>query len=139
MEWSKLYGADSQPSFEYISKYINSGLWDELNSYLQEVYKIEPQFCYSKESHAWNLKYRKSGKSLCTLYPMEGFFIALVVIGSKETVETELVLPTCTEYTRELYNKTVFKAGGRWLMIRVTETGILEDVKKLTSIRAKTK
>lgn len=43
MEWSKLYGADSQPSFEYISKYINSGLWDELNSYLQEVYKIEPR------------------------------------------------------------------------------------------------
>lgn len=70
---------------------------------------------------------------------MEGFFIALVVIGSKETVETELVLPACTEYTRELYNKTVFKAGGRWLMIRVTETGILEDVKKLISIRAKTK
>lgn len=30
------------------------------------------------------MKYRKSGRSLCTLYPMDGHFVALVVIGEHE-------------------------------------------------------
>jgi hypothetical protein len=38
------------------------------------------------------VKYQNSGKSLCTLYPMEGYFIALVVIGAKEEEEVEMAL-----------------------------------------------
>lgn len=139
MEWSKLYGENSQPSLEDVSKYINSGLWDDLASFLEGTCKTQPKFSYSKESHAWNLKYRKSGKSLCTLYPMDGFFIALVVIGNKETPETELVLPACTEYVQNLYRNTRFMLGGRWLMIHVTDTAILVDVKNLIGIKSNIK
>jgi hypothetical protein len=73
----------------------------------------------------WNVKYQKSGKSLCTLYPMEGFFIALVVIGNKESFEAELMLPLLSSYTQSLYQNTAFSAGGRWLMINVTDQTIL--------------
>ena len=70
---------------------------------------------------------------------MEGFFIALVVIGNKEMDETELLMPLCSQYTQSLYQKTVFSAGGRWLMLDVTERSILEDVIKLIGIRVKPK
>jgi hypothetical protein len=26
----------------------------------------------------WNIKYQKSGKSICTIYPQQGYFLALV-------------------------------------------------------------
>jgi hypothetical protein len=98
---------------------------------------------YSKCSAqpGWNVKYQKSGKSLCTMYPMDGFFIALIVIGAKEEAEVEAAaaLGQFTPYMTELYRRTAFSCGGRWLMIRVTDREILEDVKKLIAIRVRPK
>lgn len=141
MEWAKLYDQNTKPSFEDIDRYINNELWEKLKSTLSSATKTPPKLTYSRCSAqpGWNVKYQKSGKSLCTLYPMEGYFIALVVIGNKETVETELLLPTLSIYTQELYQRTSFLCGGRWLMMNVTEPAILEDTLKLITIRLRIK
>lgn len=143
MEWNLLYGSDREPEHENIRSYVGKAvpLWDELQAYLGEAYRIPSKMSYSKCSGqpGWNVKYQKSGKSLCTLYPMEDFFIALVVIGTKEEAETEaaMALGEFTPYLRELYGRTAFSCGGRWLMIRVEDRAVLEDVKKLVAIRVK--
>lgn len=137
MEWSKLYGPDNQPSETDIAEYVKSPLWEELNGFLRGSYETEPVLSYSRCSGqpGWNAKYRKAGRTLCTLYPMPGFFIALVVIGAKESGETELMLPVCSEYTQRLYAKTPFVMGGRWLMIRVADEAVLDDAKRLIQLR----
>ncbi len=141
MEWNTLYTQNNPPAPEDISKYAGSELWEKLSSFLEGTYKIKPKFSYSRCAlqPGWNVKYKKNGKSLCTLYPMDGFFIALVVIGSRESPEAELILPLLSSYTQSLYQNTVFSAGGRWLMINVTEPAVLDDVITLVQIRAKTK
>lgn len=137
MEWYELFGSDQQPSYEEIEKYIQNPLWEEINIWIKKNYQVEPRISYSSCSaqKGWNLKYQKSGKSLCTLYPMNGFFIALVVIGNKEQDEAEAFIPNSCAYIQELYQKTPFSAGGRWLMINITDQEILEDTKKLIAIR----
>jgi len=137
MEWYKLYGENKEPSFKNIDKYINSELWVSLNEFIKEAYRISPILSYSSCSGqpGWNIKYKKSGKSLCTLYPMEGFFIALVVIGNKEIPETEMILPSCSKYIQDLYKNTPFSLGGKWLMINVKNKKILEDIETLVKIR----
>lgn len=141
MEWNTLYDQNIPPTLDNISKYVSSELLENLNSFLEGTYKIKPKFSYSRCSMqpGWNVKYQKSGKSLCTLYPMEGFFIALVVIGNKESFEAELMLPSFSKYTQTLYQNTAYSAGGRWLMINVTEPAILDDIISLVQIRAKSK
>lgn len=116
-------------------------LWDELNHFLQENYETQPDYSYSNCSGqpVWNVKYQKAGRSLRTLYPMDGYFIALVVIGAKEQLEAELVVPMCDGYTQKLFSNTAFSAGGRWLMIAVTSKSVLEDVERLIQIRRKIK
>ncbi len=138
MEWSEL-AEDNQPTPEMIGQFINSGLWKEINSFLQDTYGVQPQYSYSRCSaqRGWNVKYRKGGKSLCTLYPMSGFFIALVVVGDKELPEAERLMPSCSGYTQALWSRTSFSAGGRWLMLEVTDAQILDDVKELIKIRVK--
>ena len=137
MDWSGRYGADSRPTAEDISEFIHNDLWREMNDFLQQAYGVQPQTAYSSCSaqRGWNIKYKKGGKSLCTLYPMDGYFIALVVIGAKETAEAELLMPLCSGYTQKLYEQTVFSTGGRWLMMNVTDGKILEDAKNLIKIR----
>lgn len=141
MEWYQLYSKNNQPSLEQISEFIDNSLWQNFNEKLQNLYQTEPKLSYSSCSMqaGWNVKYQKSGKSLCTLYPMYGFFIVLVVIGNKEMAEAELLIQTCTTYVSSLYQNTVFSAGGKWLMLKVTDDKILEDVISLIQLRVRPK
>ena len=141
MEWNNLFGSDIKPSEEEIADFINNDLWEELNDFLQEGYDIEPTYSYSVCSGqpGWNVKYKKAGRALCTLYPMNGYFIVLVVIGAKEEVEAGLTAPSCTKYIQDMLSSSVSIMGGRWLMINVTDENILDDVKKLIQIRRKIK
>ena len=141
MEWSQYFNADKEPTMDEMMHFINNPLWEELHRFIENAYHIKPVMSYSRCSgqQGWNLKYRKSGKSLCVLYPMDGYFIALVVIGNKELTETEAYLPQASTDIQTLFARTRFAAGGRWLMIPVTSERILEDVKNLVQIRIKPK
>lgn len=145
MIWNEIYDQMNMPSLTEIRDFIGSSkqLWDELIEYIEKTYKTKPQISYSSCSAqpGWNIKYKKGGKSLCTLYPMEGYFIALVVVGSKEEDEVRIGMETglYTDYLKELYEKTVYMKIGRWLMIEIKEEEILEDIKKLLEIRVRLK
>ena len=138
-KWDLLYDGTTKPLWEDISTYINDPLWEELNDYLKEVYVVKPELSYSvcAAQRGWNVKYKKGGRALCTLYPEKGSFIALVVVGSREEMTVEMMLPVFSDDVRKLYENTRSMAMGRWLMIRVANRKILDDVKKLINIRVK--
>lgn len=129
------------PDMPQLSAYINNALWDELCSHIEQTYGVSPNIEYSTCSMqpGWNVKYKKGGRALCTLYPAKGSFTAMVSIGAKEANEAELMLPTLTEYTRELYQNTRELSFGRWLMIDVASPEVLEDAKRLISLRVRKK
>ena len=137
--WSELYNPDNKPTMENIENFVSSNLWNEFCLFLEHTYTVLPKLEYSKcpMQKGWNIKYKKGGKSLCTLYPMDGFFIVLVVIGEKELAESELLIPTCSIYTQNLFSKTASSSCGRWLMMEVKDPTIMEDAQKLIQIRVK--
>ena len=137
MNWLEAYPKSQEPTLEQIEAYIASPLWNGLCNWAEGAYSIAPKVEYSTCSGApgWNVKYKKSGRALCTHYPDRGEFTALISIGVKEAPEAELLLPTCSDYVRELFARTQTFNGARWLMIRVSEAQVLEDVKKLIRLR----
>lgn len=141
MQWHEQYGPDTQPSVEEMAAFVSSDLWGKLTSFLETAYQINPKQNYSKCSGqpGWNVKYQKSGKSLCVLYPMEGFFIALVVIGEKEKHEMELLLPALSPVTQTAYKDAIGIMNAKWLMLSVTTQQMLEDVEALVQLRVKAK
>ncbi|NCC69035.1 MAG: DUF3788 domain-containing protein [Clostridia bacterium] len=141
MTWSEQNTKADEPALTQIAEYIGSPLWQELCGFVEMSYGTLPKVEYSTCSGApgWNVKYKKNGRALCTLYPHKGFFTCLICIGAKEAMEAELVLSACLPYTRELYQKAKPFSNTRWLMIDVTSEAILEDVKRLLYVRAKPK
>lgn len=135
----KGYRSLQQPEAMQLSQYVDSPLWGVLNRWVQEAYEVGPLIEHSSCSMAagWNIKYRRGSRALCTLYPDRGKFTCLVSIGRKETPAAELLLPTFTQYTQELWQRTALFNGGRWLMLEVTDDGILEGAKMLISMRRK--
>ncbi|MGL5436118.1 MAG: DUF3788 domain-containing protein [Lachnospiraceae bacterium] len=111
-------------------------LWNNLCQYMETQYQSKPIFEYSGCSvPGWNVKYKKSGRSLCTLYPMDGYFVALVVIGEREKNEFDLTLPTLTVYTQKLFESSKDKNGLCWLMFEARDEAVLSDIKHCISIR----
>ena len=141
MEWCDKYGEHEKPERKMIADFVKSRLWNELCDFIENSYKAKPKIEYSGCSmqKGWNLKYKKGGRSLCTLYPEEGSFLCLVSIGRKEADRAEFILPSCSDIIRQLYDEAKPFNGSRWLMIPITDVKLLEDVKKLIAVRAQSK
>lgn len=137
MDWNLLYSEKEPPSWAQIAEYINDPLWTVFNQRIQSAYHCDPRLEYSRCSMqaGWNIKYKKSGRSLCTLYPMQGYFIALVVIGSRELTEAELLMPLCSDYVQTVFKNTKTGNGQKWLMLEVREESIMRDVFTLINLR----
>ena len=82
-------------------------------SEIKKKYRCNEKIEFSRCSleRGWNVKFKKSGKSLCTIYPREGYFTVLVVIGSKVKEAVENILCDCAPELRELYEKTRWGNG----------------------------
>jgi AraC family transcriptional regulator len=139
--WDKLFDKEHEPSDKQIAEFVATPLWDDLVDYMQQTYKTSPKASYSGCSmdgglwKGWNVKFKKSGKALCTLYPKSGHFLMLIAIGEKETDEAEVLIPLCGEYVQDLWNKTKPSHFGKMLGLEITNEEILRDAKELIALR----
>jgi len=136
-----ILNCDHTPTPSEIGSYIGGTakeLWLELNQYLDDRFKVKPKFAYSSCSGkpGWNLKYQKSGKALCTLYPEKGRFVVLVVVTLtfvENLHESGYANPIIWEVIEESrpFNKT------KWLMIPVEDRAGLESTMELIDLKSK--
>ena len=141
MLWNEMYNAKNEPSENHIIEFVKTPLWENLDSYLKQKYNIQPQLFFSNCSmdkgywKGWNVKYKKSGKSLCTLYPKEGYFLVLIPVSAKDLDEAEILIKLCDKYTQDLFHQTKSGNTGKSLAMEVKNKKILADVKSLVALR----
>ena len=131
-----------QPAIEEIEAYISNDVFNQFFIFVNEEYKAVCKIEYSKDVYfkGWNVKLRKAGKALCVIYPKEGYFTVLVVIGAKEQGRFDDLYPTLSEELKEIYNATKEGNNQRWLMIDIKQKDELYyDVLKLIKIRRESK
>ena len=144
MQWYELFDKENEPSETQVSEYIDSPLFGDLDGYLRCTHKVKPKLAYSGCAmdsgmwKGWNIKYKKSSKSICTIYPKQGYLQILLAIGAKEMNEAELLMPMCSQYTQELF-KVKEVNGAKYLGFEVRDENVLQDVKNLADIRVRTK
>lgn len=130
------------PTLDEISSFIANPLFDRFYRYMESEYQVLTKIEYSKDTLArgWNVKLRKAGKGLCVIYPKEGYFTVLLVVGRKEKEAAERLLPELSEEMQNIYHQTKEGNGQRWMMIDVKEDGELyQNILKLIRIRRESK
>ncbi len=128
------------PTAEEMGNFIQNPLWEDFCGYMEREYGSEPAFSFSKcgMEYGWNAKFKKGSRALCTVYPREGYFTAMLVIGRKEKPQAEEQLPTFCDDIQELYRKTSEGNGQKWLMIDLEDRDRrYDDLKALLRIRCK--
>jgi AraC family transcriptional regulator len=131
-----------EPNMDDISNYIGNPLFDEFNKYMNEEYKVNGKIEYSKDvwARGWNIKFKKSGKALCVVYPEDQYFTTLVVVGNKEKERVEKLLVQLSEKMQNIYHNTKEGNGQRWLMVDVNANDdVYQDILKLIRIRRESK
>lgn len=126
------------PNIEEISNYIRNPVFMQFCSDIKDTYKCNEKIEYSGCSleKGWNIKFKKSGKTLCTIYPREGYFTVMVVVGRKEKESVEKTLPECTSELQRIYKQTKEGNGQRWLMIDLEDLDDLyKDIFRVINIR----
>lgn len=129
-----------EPTLDDMTNYIEGDAkkrWIELNTHLNEQYHSKLTIMYSKCSAkpGWNVKYKKSGKALCTLYPDSDSFTALVVLNHNDMEWFKGMRNGYTDYFLNLFDNCGLFNGTKWLMIEVKSNDILDDVKNIIDLK----
>jgi len=130
----------NKPSEEEIGLYLGNDAeiaWNEITTFLKDNYDFTPEMSFGGVKYGWGIKYRRSGKTLCTLYPEKGAFTILIVLGKNEVAEVEKDINEFKEYVKDIFHNAHQYHDGRWLWIRVKEISENDDIKKLLMIKKK--
>ena len=126
------------PTLSEAAQYVKNPVFMQFCVEIKEKYKCSEKIEYSSCSleRGWNIKFKKAGKNLCTLYLRETYFMVMVVVGQKEKQSVEAILPECTLGLRQIYSQTQEGNGQRWLMIDLEDKDdMYNDVFRLIDIR----
>ncbi len=126
------------PTIEDLQNYINNPLFNNFLNKINEEYAPKVTIEYSSCSliPGWNIKFKKAGKALCTLYPGKGSFMLLIVVGQKEKDMVEFLLPQMSDEMQKLYKDTKEGMGQRWLIPTLSvENKLYFDCLDLIKIR----
>lgn len=126
---------ERQPTARQISLALGPRrpLWQALDRFINDTYGIPGELSYGGKKYGWNVWYRRSGKSLVSLYPQKGHFIAEVVLGKDQAEKcTSLKLG---KNVRQVMEKAPQLHDGRWLYIRVRSRRDARDIEQILRIK----
>lgn len=126
------------PTLEEIGQYVENPVFIKFCSEIKNVFQCQEIIEYSSCSweKGWNVKFKKSGKTLCTIYPRIQYFTVMVVVGKREKEHVESILLECVSELQRTYYQTKEGNGQRWLMVDLEdEDSLYRDVFRFIHIR----
>ena len=133
-----------QPSDEEMAQMIGQPLaeaWSALRQWLVETYRITPVFNSGGRKYGWNLQHRSGSKPLCEMYPENGSFTALVILGKAELDQALARLESFGPTVRRALTDSPRFHDGCWMYIRIEEAQTcqqdVQDIQQLVLIKKK--
>lgn len=128
------------PESEEIKKLIGSTkfqVWTSICKMINNLYEMDCSWNSGGKAWKYEYKYRRGGKTLCSLYAAENRFGFMVIFGKAEREKFENNKENFSEAVQKIYDNTLSYHDGKWLMFEPENTDILDDFKKLLLIKRK--
>jgi hypothetical protein len=132
---------DNKPTETEILEYIgdSSPLWVELRSFIEKNYDFLPETIFYGKKYGWTIRYRKGGRTLSSLFPEQGAFTVLIVLGKKEVDKLFAQIETLHDRAKSIFENAKQLRDGRWLWIRVLGLFDIDSIKSIIKIKRKPK
>ncbi len=104
---------------------------------IEENFKAKSEFKFYGRNYGWALNFRKSGKSLISIYPSDNMFTVQIILDKVQAEEA--INSDISEAVRDIINNTEEICEGKWIYIKVESTSKIKDIETLLKIRIKKK
>ena len=140
----RMMDKSAQPTDEDMLNWIGQPIaeeWTALRRFLAETYAIVPIFNSGGKRNGWNLQYRMGGRPLCEMYPENGSFTVLVILGKVELAQALERIENFGSTVRQAITESPRFHDGCWMYIRVADMQTahqgIQDIEELILIKRK--
>ena len=131
---------DRMPNAEEMIVLIGQPLydvWQKLCARIEEKYDMERLWNNGGKAWTYEYKYRRGGKTLCTLYAKESSIGFMIILGKAERVKFEENRNNYSESVQKIYDEAKTYHDGKWIMFEPVDTSMFNDFTQLLAIKRK--
>ena len=112
-------------------------VWQALCSAIDEKYEMDRLWDTGGKNWTYEYKYRRGGKTLCSLYAKDNCFGFMIIFGKDERTKFEEIRDTLSTAVCSQYDEAKTYHDGKWVMFEPTSTAEFNDYMKLLTIKRK--
>ena len=117
-----------QPLFE---------VWQKLCVVIDEKYEMERLWNAGGKNWIYEYKYRRGGKTLCSLYAKDNRIGFMIIFGKNEREKLEEIRDTLSDAVCRRYDEAKTYRDGKWVMFEPTDISEFDDYMKLLAVKRK--
>ncbi len=111
--------------------------WNALCDFIDQNYEMEALWDNGGKYGEYVVRFKKSGKTLCTLYVRDRHFGCWIIFGKNEREKFENEKSIFTTETQNIYDATAVYHDGKWVMLEVSDEHLMDDIQKMLLIKKK--
>lgn len=112
-------------------------VWQALCSAIDEKYDMERLWNTGGKNWTYEYKYRRGGKTLCSLYAKSNCVGFMIILGKDERAKFEDIRATLSDAVCRQYDNAQTYHDGKWVMFEPTDATDFRDYMKLLAIKRK--
>ena len=127
---------DTIPNEEEMTALVGKSLydvWKKLCAFIDEQYDMDCLWNNGGKAWKYEYKYRRGGKTLCTLNCV-GF---MIILGKDERLKFEADRENYAKEVQEIYDEAQTYHDGKWIMFEPVDTSLFHDFIRLLRIKRK--
>lgn len=110
-------------------------VWEALQSAIEEKYDMERLWDRGYRQRVYEYKYRRGGKTLCTLYARESAIGLQIIFGRAEREKFETRRAEYPEAICSQYDEAPTFHDGKWVMYYPADVSMIDDFVKILEIK----
>ena len=112
-------------------------LWNKLCAHIDEKYDMDCLWNNGGKAWKYEYKYRRGGKTLCTLYARENCVGFMIILGKEERLKFEAEREHYSKEIQNRYDEAQTYHDGKWIMFEPVDTSLFDDFIRLLRIKRK--
>lgn len=104
---------------------------------ITKFYDMEQIWNKGGKKWTYEYKFRKGGKTLCAFYFKDNTLGFMIIFDKDERTKVEEIRNELSPSVLEIYDTAETFHDGKWVMFHITNSTIIEDLKKLLFIKRK--
>lgn len=112
-------------------------VWLSLSAAIDERYDMEGSWNNGGKKWIYEYKYRKGGKTLCSLYARENCLGFMIIFGKDERLKFEENRESFSAEVQKIYDESKTYHDGKWVMFYPEDSSMFDDFMRLLAIKRK--